>query len=173
VVFAFLDSYYLAQERAFRRLYTQSLEIEERLGNQAGLATSCETLAHLMNEHGDETRAVSYELSAFSIRMRMSDRRGVASLERLAQMRARLGRAAFSAITSQSLDADSQEALDRLLDDEAAIDNDVGKPTASSWWPGGPRSTPSSTTRRSSPVSTCPASLIRRSRPAARTATAS
>jgi hypothetical protein len=37
--------------------------------------------------------------------------------------RARLGDAAFNAITSQSLDAESQAALDRLLDDQAASDD--------------------------------------------------
>ena len=99
--------------------YIQSLEIEERLENQAGLATSYVTLARLMNARGDDARAVSYELAALSIRLQMGDRRVAASLERLAQARARLGPAAFSAITAESLDAASQEALDHMLDEQA------------------------------------------------------
>ena len=104
--------------------YTQSLEINERLGNQAGLATSYAAVAMLMDTRGNDARAVGYELGALSIRMQMRDRRVPASLQRLADARSRLGRAAFEEITSQLLDQASQEALDELLDEHAASADD-------------------------------------------------
>jgi tetratricopeptide (TPR) repeat protein len=100
--------------------YSQSLEIKERLGDQPGLAITYAALAVMMSARGDEAEAVAYELRALSIRRRIGDPYATAHLRRLAALRARVGRDAFSALSSQVLDRASDEALQALLDEHVA-----------------------------------------------------
>jgi hypothetical protein len=74
----------------------------------------------MMSARGDEAEAVAYELRALSIRRRIGDPYATAHLRRLAALRARVGRDAFSALSSQVLDRASDEALQALLDEHVA-----------------------------------------------------
>jgi hypothetical protein len=97
-------------------LYRRSLEISERIGNQAGIATSYAVMGGLSEAVGDLDQAVAHRVGAFFIRLRI----GIATagdVQPLAGLRRRLGRLRFRAAAMASgLDEESAARLMEMLD---------------------------------------------------------
>ena len=109
----------LAQVRgdydAAEPLYRRSLEIIERIGDQAGIATSYTALAGLSEGRGTLDEAVAYRVGALAIRLKI----GIATaaeVQRLAGLRRRLGRDRFLAALPSGMDEESVGNLMQLLD---------------------------------------------------------
>ena len=102
-------------EEAERR-YRQSLEIDERLGNQAGLATSYGQLGILQTERGANPQAIAYEIESLAIRLSIGSSNAAGNLGRLAKLRARLGSDSFLTVVNGLLDEESTKNLIDLLD---------------------------------------------------------
>jgi tetratricopeptide (TPR) repeat protein len=98
------------------RRYAQSLEIEERLGNQAGIAATVSQQANLALARNDLVMAMANHLRALSIRLALQVPQAARNLRALRDIRTRLGTDHFNQQARSLLDADSLDALTRLLD---------------------------------------------------------
>jgi tetratricopeptide (TPR) repeat protein len=85
----------LAQDRgdydAAEPLYRRSLEINERIGDPAGVATSYAVLGGLSEAAGNLDEAVAYRVGALAIRLEIGTATG-GDVQPLAGLRRRLGR---------------------------------------------------------------------------------
>ena len=109
----------LAQDRgdydAAEPLYRRALEIDERIGDQAGIATSYTALAGLSEGRGTLDEAVAYRVGALAIRLKI----GIATaaeVQPLAGLRRRLGRDRFRAALPSGMDEESASSLMQMLD---------------------------------------------------------
>jgi tetratricopeptide (TPR) repeat protein len=74
------------------RQYQRSLDINERLGNQADVAATCSQLGNLEEERGGSVAtAVTWHVKALMIRLRLGVPQAVNNLRRLAAYRRELG----------------------------------------------------------------------------------
>jgi tetratricopeptide (TPR) repeat protein len=99
-------------------LYRRSLETSERIGDQAGAATSYSELGDLSETVGNLDEAVAYHVRAVTIRLRI----GIATtgdLQTLAGLRHRLGSDRFrAAALASGLDEESAGNLMEMLDQQ-------------------------------------------------------
>jgi tetratricopeptide (TPR) repeat protein len=99
-------------------LYRQSLELDERLGDQAGVATSYAVLGGLSEAAGNLDQAVAYRVGALAIRLRIGTATG-GDVQPLAGLRRRLGRDRFrAAVVASGLGEESAASLMEMLDQQ-------------------------------------------------------
>ena len=98
-------------------LYRQSLEIDERLGDQAGVATSYSVLSGLAETLGEPSKAVTYQVGALVIRLKIGVRAAAGNARALARLRHSLGHDRFRAAAMVAgLDEESAADLMAMLD---------------------------------------------------------
>jgi Tetratricopeptide repeat len=109
------------------RQYQRSLDIDERLGNQAGIATSYSQIGSLVAERGGPVaEIVSWHIRALAIRLRIGVPQAVNNLRRLLPYRRELGAEPFAALLAQITDdAELVEAIPGLLDQVDAAEGDT------------------------------------------------
>ena len=99
-------------------LYRRALDIRERIGDQAGIATSYAALGILSETAGKLDEAVAYCVSALAIRLRI----GTATardVQPLTGLRRQLGRDRFrAAAVASGLDEESAASLMTMLDQQ-------------------------------------------------------
>jgi tetratricopeptide (TPR) repeat protein len=99
-------------------LVRRSLEIRERIGDQAGAAKSYSVLGSLSEAAGNLDEAVAYRVGALAIRLRI----GIATTadaQPLAELRRRLGSDRFrAAALASGLDEESAGNLMEMLDQQ-------------------------------------------------------
>ncbi len=100
------------------RQYQRSLDILERLGDQAGIATSCSQLGILEAERGGTSGlAIGWHVKALTIRLRLGVPQAVNNLRRLAAHHGELGPERFTGLLSQATgDASAAQTITSLLD---------------------------------------------------------
>jgi hypothetical protein len=100
------------------RPYQRSLDISERLGDQADIATTCSQLGILEAERGGpEAVAIAWHVKALAIRLRLGVPQAVIDLRRLAVHRSGLGPERFTGLLSQATsDSELAEAITSLVD---------------------------------------------------------
>ena len=104
--------------------YHQALTIKERLGNQAGMATSYSALAQLRETLGNNEEAVTYQVRALAIRLNIGAPPG-SNAQALARLRHTLGHDHFhTAATAAGLDEESADSLMNMLDQYEETDGD-------------------------------------------------
>jgi tetratricopeptide (TPR) repeat protein len=107
----------LAQDRGdydeAARHYQRSLDIEERLGNQAGMASSFSQMAILEDERGGSAeQAITWHVQALAIRLRLRIPQALNNLRRLAAFRNQLGPERFGSLLAEATgDADQAETI--------------------------------------------------------------
>ena len=112
----------LAQDRGdydeAARQYQRSLDINERLGNQAGMATSYHQLGILEKDRGGQiTAAVTWHVRALAIRLSLGIPQAIIDLRCLAGYRRELGAGQFtSLLTRTAEDPGLGNAITSLLD---------------------------------------------------------
>jgi hypothetical protein len=120
------DSYHqlgrLAQDRGdydtAEPLYRRSLDIRERIGDQAGIATSYAVLGGLSEAAGNLDQAVGYRAGALAIRVQIGTA-SAADVQPLTGLRRRLGRDRFrSAAIASGLNNESAANLMQMLDQQ-------------------------------------------------------
>jgi tetratricopeptide (TPR) repeat protein len=109
----------LAQDRGdydtAETLYRQSLEIRERLGNQAGVATTYSVLAGLSEALGNLDQAVAYLADALAIRLKLGTATA-GQVQQFAALRRTLGDDRFhSAATAAGFDEESVVTLEGII----------------------------------------------------------
>jgi hypothetical protein len=96
----------LAQERGdypeAERLYRRSLEIDERLGDQSGAATTTSQLGVLATDRGHPRAGVPLQLHALSIHLRLGSPNAGIDLHWLAVQRQALGERDFAQVLGPS-----------------------------------------------------------------------
>jgi tetratricopeptide (TPR) repeat protein len=111
----------LAQRRGdydeAERRYRRSLEIKERLGDQAGMARSISQFGILWSVQEQHEEAVPCHIQALLIRMRLDVPEVATDLRALLGLRKLLGGTRFDEIAAGSLDAESLENLRKGLDE--------------------------------------------------------
>jgi len=119
----------LAQDRGdydeAARQYQRCLDISERLGNQAVMATSYSQLGSLETERGGPvTTAVTWDVKALAIRLRLGIPQAMNNLRRLAAQRRELGPEPFTGLLAQAAgDNQLTETITSLLDQVDAADD--------------------------------------------------
>ena len=101
------------------RQYQRSLDIHERLGNQAGMAAGYGQLGNLEKERdGSMTTAVTWHVKALVIKLSLGIPQAAANLHTLAGYRRELGNGPFSGLLAQAVgDADlTAETIRSLID---------------------------------------------------------
>ena len=100
------------------RQYQRSLDIDERLGNQAGMATSYSQLGNLGADRGGPAAAViTWHVRALAIRLQLGVPQAVNNLRRLAACRRELGAEPFTGLLAQAAgDTELAETITSLLD---------------------------------------------------------
>jgi len=100
------------------RQYQRSLDIDERLGNQAGMASSYSQLGNLGADRGAPAAAViAWHVRALAIRLRLGVPQAVNNLRRLAACRRELGAEPFTGLLAQAAgDTELAETITSLLD---------------------------------------------------------
>ena len=111
----------LAQDRgdydAAEPLYRKSLEISERIGDQAGVATCYAVLGGLSEALGNLDQVVAYWVGASAIRLKTGT--GTAGeAQALSRLRRQLGRDRFRSVALASLDEQSAASLMEMLDQQ-------------------------------------------------------
>lgn len=117
----------LAQDRwdygQAERRYQQSLQIDERLGNQAGMATSWGLLGNLAMERQRYAEATVWYIPALLVWLRLQVPQVAYGAQGLAALRAHMGSDAFVAAASTVVDntqlAKIQAVLDTLPTDDS------------------------------------------------------
>ena len=104
-------------EEAERR-YRQSLEIEERLGDQAGAASTLSQTGLLQSASGRPDAAVLPHVRALSIRLGLGAHQAQIDIRALQRLRTQLGDAPLIETLRNVLDETSQANLMTLLDDQ-------------------------------------------------------
>jgi tetratricopeptide (TPR) repeat protein len=112
----------LAQDRgdydAAEPLYRRALEISERIGDQAGTATSYAALGGLNEAAGNLDQAVGYRVGALAIRLQIGTATA-GDVQPLTGLRRRLGRDRFrSAAVASGLDEQSAASRMKMLDQQ-------------------------------------------------------
>jgi hypothetical protein len=103
-------------DAAAEPLYRQSLDIDERIGDQAGAATSYAALGGLSEALGNLDQAVAYRVSALAIRLQIGTVTA-GDVQALTGLRRQLGRDRFrSAALASGLDEQSATSLMEMLD---------------------------------------------------------
>jgi len=97
-------------------LLPRSLEIDERLGDQAGMATSYSVLAGLHIARDELPAAVGLQVRALAIRLGLGVPEAGRNLGQLRERRNRLGSGQFSITLDKLLDTESKANLLALLD---------------------------------------------------------
>ena len=107
------------------RQYQRSLDIEERLGNQAGMATSYSQLGFLEKERGGQiAAAIGWHVRALAIRLALGVPQAANNLRRLSEYRRELGTGQFtSLLNSTSGNPDLADTITTLIDQ---LDNNEG-----------------------------------------------
>jgi len=103
--------------------YHQSFDIEERLGNQAGMASSYYQLGTLAAESSNLSEAVERYVAALAIRLGIDDRRTANTIAQLSKTRGLLPRGEFDTSARNVLDEDSLSTLHQRLDRYDAAEN--------------------------------------------------
>ena len=100
------------------RQYQRSLDISERLGDQAGMATTYSQLGNLGADRGGPAAAViAWHVRALSIRLQLGVPEAVNNLRRLAAYRRELGIEPFTGLLAQAAgDTELAETITSLLD---------------------------------------------------------
>jgi tetratricopeptide (TPR) repeat protein len=100
------------------RHYQRSLDIKERLGNRAGMATSFSQLGILEVDRGGPAAAgIAWHVKALAIRLQLALRQAAIDLRRLAAFRSQLGHERFTSLLAQATgDTELTEAVTSLLD---------------------------------------------------------
>jgi len=100
------------------RQYRRSLDILERLGDPAGIATSYSQLGILEKDRGGPAAtAITWHVKALAIRLRLGSPQAVIDLRRLAAYRSGTGPGPFAGILAQTAGSpDLAEAITALLD---------------------------------------------------------
>jgi tetratricopeptide (TPR) repeat protein len=91
--------------------YLQSLEINERLGNQAVMASSWSQLGVLLTQMGNPTAAVAHFLEALFIRLKLGSPDARTELHWLAEHQNAFGDDRFAAILAEHLDKEGVDAV--------------------------------------------------------------
>jgi tetratricopeptide (TPR) repeat protein len=109
------------------RQYQRSLDIDQRLGNQAGMATVYHQLGELASEQGSPgADIVAWNVRALAIRLRLGAPQAVNNLRRILPYRRELGAEAFAALLAEITDdAELLAAIPRLLDRIDAADGET------------------------------------------------
>jgi tetratricopeptide (TPR) repeat protein len=122
----------LAQDRGdydeAARQYQRSLDINERLGNQADVATTYSQMAFLEAERGGSAeQAITWNVQALGIRLRLRLPQAVINLHRLTGYRDQLGSERFGSLLAQATgDADQAEMILSVLTQLRPDDTDGG-----------------------------------------------
>ncbi|MEV5411886.1 tetratricopeptide repeat protein [Thermopolyspora sp. NPDC052614] len=98
------------------RLYRSSLEIDERLGDLAGMATTYSQLGNLMAVVESPVQAIACHIRALAIRLRLQTPEAVNNLERLSEYRRLLGAESFVQAVQESVGTDDTRQLLDMLD---------------------------------------------------------
>ena len=98
------------------RRYQQALTIDEDLGNRAGIASSYSQLGSLRTATGHPAHAVALHCRALVIRLDLQVPQSAIDLRELTQLRTALGDEAFNQAAASTLDGESIDALNQLLD---------------------------------------------------------
>ena len=105
----------LAQDRGdyeeAERRYRQALDINERLGNQAGIATSYAALGNLSWERSLSDKAIAWHVRALGIRLGIGAPQVLNNLRALSEYRDQLGTKQFQGILAQVAGAETAEAV--------------------------------------------------------------
>lgn len=106
------------------RRYQQSLQIEERLGNQAGMATSWSQLGNLAAARQRFTEAVDWHLHALLVRLKLQVPQVTIDIRALAALRVQIGDRAFTEAANAVLDDTDLAQVQALLDSVPDTDQD-------------------------------------------------
>jgi len=98
-----------------RRQYQRALEINEALGNLAGMATSFGQLGSLLTETGKVEEAVGYTLASLVFYLQVGAPEGSVNLYWLARQQKLLGEAQFRTAVHRYLGEQDTENLLQLL----------------------------------------------------------
>jgi hypothetical protein len=105
-------------------VYRRALEIFERIGDQAGVATSYSALGNLSEAAGNLGQAAAYRVGTLAIRLKI----GIATagdVQALGGLRRRLGRDRFrAAALASGLDEESAGNLMEMLDQQEKTTGD-------------------------------------------------
>ena len=93
------------------RLYRQSLQIEERLGNQAGIATSYSAFGDLSFASGAVEAAVGWHAKALVLRLRLQAPEAQHNLQRLNDAREKLDVRTFAAVLDNAFGAEEVSTI--------------------------------------------------------------
>ena len=121
----------LAQDRGdyeeAARQYQRSLDISERLGDQAGMATCYSQFGSLVAERGGPvTDIVTWHIRALAIRLRIGAPQAFNNLRQLLRYRREMGAEPFAALLAQITDdAELVEVIPGLLDQVDAAEADT------------------------------------------------
>ena len=101
------------------RQYQRSLDIDERLGNQVGMATSYSQLGVLEQvRDGSAPAAIGWHVRALLIRLRLGIPQAANNLRRLAAYRRELDAELFTSLLTEAVgDAELAETIRSLLDE--------------------------------------------------------
>ena len=100
------------------RQYQRSLDINERLGDQAGLATSYSQLGILETDRGGSTAtAIAWHVKALVIRLHLGVPQARIDLRRLSALRRELGVGPFTSLLAETVgDTELAETVTSWLD---------------------------------------------------------
>ncbi|MGV1006487.1 MAG: tetratricopeptide repeat protein, partial [Candidatus Nanopelagicales bacterium] len=101
------------------RLYRQSLEIDERLGDHAGVAMTSGQLGILCAEQGLPVDAVGFHIRALAILLRLAIPASRVAIHHLASLRDQLGHQRFTDAARGVVDEENLANLHALLEDYA------------------------------------------------------
>ncbi len=98
-------------------LYRRALEIKERRGDHAGVATSYAALAGLSEAVGNPDKAVVYRVTSLAIRLNIGTATA-GDAQALAGLRSRLGSDRFRSALPSDMDEESVGNLMQMLDQQ-------------------------------------------------------
>src|SRR5690348_3772781 len=85
------------------RQYQRALDISERIGNPAGMATTCSQMGVLARDRGGPAdQSIALHMQALAIRLRLGVPEAVIDLRSLAEYRRELGKGTFGYLITQT-----------------------------------------------------------------------